>query len=305
VSTSAWVKRLLYRNFVLLQQAKLDVLPRHFYSEIPDIGRLRKTKSWRREYPLHGIEGRDCGEQLAFARSVAGDIDLPGVGANIYEMACRDNGVVGFGPIEAQFLYAFVLSKRPANIIQVGAGASTAVILQAAQTAGWKPNIVCIDPYPTEYLKRCAAEGKITLRESPVEELSPETAVMLQPMDLFFVDSSHTLGPAGEVTRLILEWLPLLAKGVHAHFHDILFPFDYDTKILKETLFFYHESSLLMAFLSMNPSFRINCSLAMLHHKRQSELRELFNGYIPAQFQDGVETVPGMFPSSIYLERVA
>jgi hypothetical protein len=301
---SEFAKRLLRWQFVTLQGLKVDVLPRHFYSEIPDIRRLRQTTEWRREYPLHGVLGRDSDEQLEFAKNVAGAAPLASIGAEVYRTACEENGAPGFGPIEAQFLYAFILAHRPSTIVQIGAGVSTSVILQAAKAGGYRPRIVCIDPFPTTYLKRCAAEAKIELRAVPVEQLPASTVSELGPKDLLFIDSTHTLGPAGEVTRLILEWLPLLAKGAYAHFHDIQFPYDYPVNILSDELFFQHETPLLMAFLSMNPSFRVLCSLAMLHHKRQSDLLTLFQNYTPRPFKDGVEAGPGFFPSSIYLERI-
>jgi len=61
--------------------------------------------------------------------------------------------------------------------------------------------------------------------------------------DLFFVDSTHTLGPAGEATRIILEFLPRLRKDVLIHFHDIVFPYDYTPDILDGAMFFPHESA--------------------------------------------------------------
>jgi len=34
----------------------------------------------------------------------------------------RENGEVGYGPTETDFLYAFATAKRPRRIIQIGAG---------------------------------------------------------------------------------------------------------------------------------------------------------------------------------------
>jgi len=42
--------------------------------------------------------------------------------------------------------------------------------------------------------------------------------------NLFFVDSTHTLGPAGEASRIVLEFLPRLRTGVMIHFHEHHFP---------------------------------------------------------------------------------
>jgi len=41
------VKRLMRQTFEVAQQFKVDILPRHFYSEIPSIRQLRSTQAWR------------------------------------------------------------------------------------------------------------------------------------------------------------------------------------------------------------------------------------------------------------------
>ena len=305
MSASAFIKRYLHWQFGVLQRLGVDVLPRHFYSEIPDLGRLRSSAAWRKAFSLTGVNGADSDSQLAFARTITAPAPLKAQGDDIYARACAENGAVGYGPIEAQFLYAYVLAKKPARIIQIGAGVSTSLILQAAQLAGYVPRITCIDPFPTSLLKRFAAEGKIELLAEPVEAVDPEMVCELSPGDLLFIDSTHTLGPAGEVTRLILEWLPRTPVGVQVHFHDIHFPYDYPTDILDGALFFQHETALLLGFLTMNSGYRILASLAMLHHARPAEFYENFAACTPRRMRDGVAVSAGVYPSAVYLERIA
>lgn len=84
----------------------------------------------------------------------------------------------------------------------------------------------------------CHAElfafGKVT-KSSPfkrkVEEADFGIAGQLAAGDLFFLDSTHTLGPAGQVSRIILELLPLLPAGAWVHFYDILFLYDYPRRL--------------------------------------------------------------------------
>ncbi|HSQ03114.1 MAG TPA: hypothetical protein VLN59_03700, partial [Burkholderiales bacterium] len=122
---------------------------------------------------------------------------------------------------------------------------------------------------------------------------------------LFFVDSTHTLGPAGEVSRIILEMLPRLKAGAWVHFHDILFPYDYDRHILSESLFFQHESALLHGFLVGNQHYAIKASLSMLHYRKPRELATLLPRYTPAGNDEGLHIRAGHFPSSTYLSVVA
>jgi hypothetical protein len=139
------------------------------------------------------------------------------------------------------------------------------------------------------------------LIEEKVEQTGDRVIKEIGPGDLFFVDSTHTLGPAGEVSRIVLELLPMLPAGAWVHFHDILFPYDYPRRLLKGELFFQHETALLQAFLTNNHRFSIAASLSMLHYARPNELRRYFANYHPAGNDDGLETSPGHFPSSTYL----
>jgi hypothetical protein len=248
-----------------------------------------------------GVAGADLDEQLAFARSVVTPSMTERLRrGDVYPTACARNGEVGYGPIEADFLFAFVSTLRPRRIVQVGCGVSTAVCLMAGQEAGYRPEITCIDPHPTGFLRSSADAGELTLIPKPVEALDYSFLDPLCGGDLFFVDSTHTLGPAGEVSRIELEMLPRLQAGVRVHFHDIYFPYDYTADLLA-TPFFPHESVLLHAFLVGNARCRLLAALSMLHHARPHRLKEMFPHYEPQGQDFGLAASPGHFPSSAYL----
>src|ERR1700761_3604973 len=158
------VKRLMRLTFEAGQQLKVDILPRHFYSEIPPIKRLRATTTWRRPRNMSYIAGADLASQLAFVSSCAQGLNSNMAAASLHRRACDMNGLQeGFGPIEADFLYCFVRSQKPPRIIQIGCGVSTAVCILAAADAGYTPEIVCIEPYPTAFLQQQADKGVIRL----------------------------------------------------------------------------------------------------------------------------------------------
>jgi hypothetical protein len=300
------VKRLIAGTFATGQRFGVDLLPRHFYSEVPDLRKLRRTDHWRKPYSMTGVPGADPDDQLAFARAVVtDDLRRRVARGDIYAAACARNGEPGFGPVEADFLFAYVATQRPGRVVQIGCGVSTAVCLMAAAEAGYRPAVTCVDPYPGPFLTAAARAGDIELIPRPVEELPADALTGLGPGDLFFVDSTHTLGPAGEVTRIVLELLPRLGRGVRAHFHDIWFPYDYSSAILDGELFFWHETALLHAYLAFNSRTRILASLSMLHYARRAALCELLPTYRPREDADGLAVGPGHYPCSIYLEITA
>ena len=220
----------------------------------------------------------------------------------IHRTAVRMNGSdEGYGEVEADFFYCFIRAHRPKQIVQIGCGVSTAVCLIAAKDEGYNPQITCIEPYPTEFLKHESAEGRLNVVARKLQDVGPDCVSSLRTGDLFFVDSSHTLAPAGEVNLIILETLPRLAPGVYVHFHDIYFPYDYGSDVLSSALFFGHETALLYAFLLMNDRFEITGSLSMLHHQRLNELLRFFPDMKAREFEDGLVKKEGQFASSIFL----
>jgi Methyltransferase domain len=299
-------KRSLRTLFELGQRIGFDALPRHFYSEIPDICQLKNSSDWKKPYSMIGVEGADIESQLAFVQECCTPETIAAITReNIHESAARSNGEEGFGPIEADFLYAFVTARRPRQIFQIGCGASTAVCLLAAHDAGYAPEVICVEPYPTNFLLQEAEAGRIKLVPQKAQALDLRTIEALGGDLLFFVDSSHTLGPAGEVSRIILEMLPLLKANAWVHFHDIWFPYDYSRDILNGSLFFWHESVMLHGFLAYNSRFRLAASLSMLHYACPQSLAQCLPNYKPAKSIDGLRAGDGHYPCSAYLKVVA
>jgi predicted O-methyltransferase YrrM len=295
-------KLLLRQIFEWGQRLGFDVLPRHFYSEIPDIRHLRQDRNWRRPFDMTGVRGT-LEEQIEFVAECTQSYAARLADFPVLSHALKMNGSdEGYGEIEAEFLYCFVRRQRPKLIIQIGCGVSTAVCLLAARDEGYKPRIVCVEPYPTQFLQDAHQSGEIELVREKAQDVDVEFFRQLGAGDLFFVDSSHTLGPGGEVSRIVLGILPRLSAGTYVHFHDIWFPYDYCPHVLSADLFFLHETPLLYAFLCMNERYRIAASLSQLFHQRREELQGCFPRMVPARFQDGLMVEPGHHPSSIYLQ---
>ncbi len=253
---------------------------------------------------MTGVQGIAMDSEISYARECCAAAREGLMRGDVYSAACRANNDVGFGPIEASFLFCFVCAKAPRKVIQIGAGVSTAVILDAARESAYRPEVVCIDPYPTQYLQQLAASKEISLIQKRAQHVGLDTLTALGEGDLLFVDSTHTVKPGSEVNYLILECLPRLPAGAYVHFHDIYFPYDYPPSLLSTT-FFPLESTLLHAFLINNHSYSVCVSLSMLHHYAPAELQKLFPNYRAAVIENGLYAGAQKdlhFPSSIYLK---
>ncbi len=285
------------------QRFKVNITPHHFYSEMPDLVMLRREKFWRAPMSMVGVSGTDTAAQLEWVRACCAATAEARRGMDVHGEAIRRNGEVGYGPIEAEFLYCFVRSQRPGKIIQIGCGVSTAIILKAAADEGYTPKVVCVEPYPTKVLRDEQEAGRIELLPEMAQKVALDRLTDLRSGDLLFVDSTHTIKPGSEVVRIILEVMPRLVPGVWAHFHDIYFPYDYNPGVLETDVFFARESTLLHAFLAMNSGWTIAGSLSMLHHGQQAAMRELFPKYRPQRVESAVLVEQGDFPSATYLRR--
>ena len=145
-----WSKKLMRVGFEIRQRFYVDILPRHFYSEIPDIRALRNTKAWRAPRSMKGISGA-VDAQLAWVDKCTRSYRAGLKHFEVHQMAVRMNGSdEGYGEVEADFLYCFVRSQKPRQIVQIGCGVSTAVCLLAARDEGYVPRITCAEPYPTQ-----------------------------------------------------------------------------------------------------------------------------------------------------------
>ena len=268
------LKKSVTRLFHYLQNFGINIFPNHFYSNVPDINFLRKNNFWKKPMEMKGVKGVDIKSQIAFTKSLVSSLKDRSVlqRQNIFKQAISEEGSPGYGVIEADFLYCFINHKKPKKVIQIGCGVSTSIILRASKESETQVKIVCIDPYPSNYLKKLSIEGKIQLIDKKAQIVDLVDLVDLSPGDLLFIDSTHTVKAGSEVNRIILEILPRLKKGVLIHFHDIFFPYDYQRNI-NSTPFFWSESSLLHSFLINNDQFVIRAAQSMLHYEAKDFLK--------------------------------
>lgn len=300
-------KQTLRKLFEVAQGFGINILPDHFYSEIPNIKELKQDEYWKAPHTMIGVQGTKIETQLEFVKRCCGEALQERLKkGDIYSFACSENGELGFGPIEADFLFCFISSKRPKRVVQVGCGVSTAVMMLASQEADYELEIICIDPYPTEFLKKYNQLGKIKLISEKAQKVPLDILTDLGESGMLFIDSTHTVKPGSEVNQLILEVLPQLKPGSYVHFHDIYFPYDYKRDLLTKELFFSNESVLLHAFLINNQNYLVKTSLSMLHYAKPDELQKLLPNYKPSPSKFGLEIVneQGHFPSSTYLQVV-
>lgn len=298
------LKTAFHGVFVIGQRFGVDILPRHFYSGIPSVKELRESDGWKKPCSMIGVAGADLGPQLEMLRELCSPVRDRLLQGGIHDHACVQNGQAGYGVVESDVLFSFIFVKQPRRIIQLGCGVATAVMLLAAKEAGYSPEVVCIEPYPTQFLLDAHKHGHITLIQEKGQDVDLGVLTQIRAGDLLFIDTTHAVRPNSEVNRLVLEALPRMPAGCFVHFHDIYFPYDYMSTLMTTTLFA-SESTLLHAFLIGNQRYAIALSLSMLHHGCPKEMQGLVPVYRPCIMHYGLhdpsDATDGHFPSAIYL----
>jgi hypothetical protein len=255
------------------------IRPIHYYEPLPDFRAITREQTQRKRAYAAIDFRRD--EQLHLLRELES-----------YALEVRPSELVNdyFSGLDAVVYYSLIRHLQPRRIIEIGGGYSTRIALKALG-ANQSGRLTCIEPYPDERLDGCTGVHVISKR---VEELDVAFFSALEPNDILFIDSSHTVKFGSDVCYEFLEILPALKRGVWVHVHDIFFPHDYPAEWLLERRLALNEQYLLEAFLSFNRDFQIALANYGLHLECRNEVARLWPNAVAE---------PG--PSSFWMKRVA
>jgi len=155
-------------------------------------------------------------------------------------------------------LAALLQHFRPARIVEVGSGFSTALMLDVAQRLRLDFQLSAIDPFPERLqgLLRVNEAFNVRIIARRVQDLPTSLFEELQQNDFLFVDSSHVAKVGSDVPEIFFRLLPALRPGVIVHFHDIFYPHAYPEKWLREGCA-WNEGFILRAFLQFNRTFEV------------------------------------------------
>jgi predicted O-methyltransferase YrrM len=176
--------------------------------------------------------------------------------------------------MDARLLYYFLQKNKTKRIIEVGSGISTLLMYNTKQMFHLDIEIICIEPYPQDYVKKLNETGKITLIEEKLENVDLNLFTTLNSNDILFIDSSHVLKVGSDVMYYFTKIFPILKKNVYIHIHDIFFPYDYPLAWLKQGRF-WNEQYFLYVFLQYNTKFKIKFCNSYAVFKYVDQLRKI------------------------------
>jgi predicted O-methyltransferase YrrM len=246
----------------------------HFHSPVPDLEEVRARDHQIFDPPaeLAGIDLRSDA-QLALVDELARYAADQPFGAEPKDglRYHYDNDYFGWG--DGLVLFCMLRHLRPARVVEVGSGFSSALMLDTAERfLDAAPELVFIEPFPgrLQGLLRDADKDRVTLLSQPVQDVDRAVFDRLEPGDVLFIDSSHVTKVGSDVNLLLLEVVPRLRPGVHVHVHDVVWPFEYARKWVYQGRA-WNEAYLLRALLVGNPRLRItfwSSQLAACHSEQ-------------------------------------
>lgn len=195
------------------------------------------------------------------------------------------------------FLYNVIRKIKPQQIVEVGSGASSAVMLDSNDLfCNSSIKFTFIEPYPERLYSFLNDQDcdNTTIYPEKVQDVPLDVFQSLQENDILFIDSSHVSKVGSDVNHLIFNIIPLLNKGVWIHFHDIFYPFELPKHWILENSRFWNESYLLRAFLMNNDAYEIMLFNTLLHEK----FRDWFENEMPECLIDEKDT------GSIWIRKV-
>lgn len=271
-----FIKELYNENQRLKKSAYFP--PGHYYSTIISVEEIKKREEsiWNPE-KIDGILGINLNteQQLDLVKKFNKYYaEIPfGDNKNEAHRYYFDNGFYSY--TDAIFLYSMIRYHKPKQIIEVGSGYSSSVMLDTNELFfDNQINLTFIEPY-TERLNSLLKEkdkASTTIIESFVQSVPLEVFEKLNSGDILFIDSTHVVKTGSDVNYIIFEILPRLKSGVLIHFHDIFYPFEYP----KEWVFNgwnWNEDYFLKSFLMYNNQFEIKLFGDYLH-KHHKEIFE-------------------------------
>jgi len=237
------------------------VPPGHFYSPVPSLEKIKRDESKIFGSIPRNIPGLDLheSEQLTLLDDFV----------QYYEsMPFQPHKVEGlryyfenpaYSYSDAIFLHCMIRHLKPRRIIEIGSGFSSCVTLDTNELFfDSSIKTTFIEPYPDLLMSLIKEndKNKITVIPQRLQDISLNEFEALEANDILFIDSTHVSKINSDVNRIFFEILPLLSPGIHIHFHDIFFPFEYPKEWIYEGRA-WNEIYMLRTFLQYNNGFRI------------------------------------------------
>lgn len=268
----------LHSELVALKQNLRFVPPGHFYSPIPSLKDVQRDEAkifGSIPTNILGLELHEEEQLKLLNEFVAYYKEMPfqpqkHEGLRYY----YENPAYSYS--DAILLHCMIRHLKPKRIIEVGSGFSSCMTLDTNELY-FDGSIATtfIEPYPDLLMSLIKDTDKSEIKTIPVrlQDVDLGQFETLEANDILFIDSTHVSKINSDVNRIFFDILPRLSSGVHVHFHDIFFPFEYPKDWVYEGRA-WNEAYLLRTFLQYNNEFRVVLMNTYMEHYHETFFKE-------------------------------
>jgi hypothetical protein len=253
-----------------LQDAGITVTRSDFYSEIPTIYDIRNPKrAPRLDRIFPG--NKFLLDFLSKISKYASEFNAP-LNCESEDQFFWENSQFSYS--DALSYYCVVRYLKPNQILEIGGGYSTLIAAEALKR-NKSGKLKVLEPYPRDFLKRIPG---IELIELPFQNLDSKTlASSIEPGDIVFIDSTHSIKYGSETLNIYLDFLHLINSDCYIHVHDIYLPESLPIDYMLNQQIFWGEQYLLYAYLLDNK--RIEILYGSNYHAKNNpeELKQFMN----------------------------
>jgi hypothetical protein len=235
-----------------------------FYAEIPTVTDLERAFATPSLLKLDSIFPDNAAmlAELERLMEVSHEFDPPLQTSKLGEFAWEGGQ---FTYSDAMAYYTMIRTRKPRTIIEIGSGWSTRVAQMACDKNGMG-RIVCVEPYPGQFLE--ALQGIEVVRRRAQDVETGFFNDLLRNGDMLFIDSTHTVRHDSDCLHIYLRILPALTSALTVHVHDIYLPDTLSLDQMRDNQLFWNEQYLLYAYMCGNP--RTRSVYGSRYHSRQN-----------------------------------
>jgi hypothetical protein len=255
-----FVRFLTSQEFGDRQHSSLEFVPAgHFYSVVPSqqerndfLNQKNKTES----IPGIFMNERSQIDLLTHLKPFVQEFNFPEYKTDEDRYYWNNPA---FTLVDGLVLFCIIRHFRPRQIIEVGSGFSSCLMLDINDCYCEKNvRFTFIEPYPDLLYSLIKPDdvARNTIIPAKLQDANLEIFSALNENDILFIDSTHVSKLKSDVNHLLFQVLPNLQPGVIVHFHDIYWPFENLRHWIEEGRA-WNETYLMRAFLQYNDSFRI------------------------------------------------
>lgn len=264
-----WTRPEIYRT---LERSGIHLSRNHFYSPLPDT--VDAAHHLARQAPIPAASALLAPDAFAamWREIRAFAPELAAVPREGPEGFAWNNNM--FPNLDAILYYCLLRHRRPARVVEIGAGNSTHIALRALKANG-SGRLRIVEPYPSPKLRELlgrTAEIE-AVHECRIQEAPLDLFRDLEDGDVLFVDSSHVCKTGSDLNHILFEILPALRSPVLVHFHDVFLPYEYPADWVAGRGWAWNEQYLVLAFLMGNPGARPLIGSHLLARTQQDMLR--------------------------------